>query len=133
MSLEKTMNSMSWMFATETDRTRTRQEILTDYRARLAVEEEARAQKRQHDLAEQCSDANPPEARIGTWEKLHGLRMPSDPEHPILGVIAVSTRLRLCDVHAVQAARKQQTTSAAPPVSGEPETHHVSVAYPDHR
>jgi hypothetical protein len=108
MSLDKTMNSISWMYASATDKGLTRQEILTDYRARLAVEDEARAQQRRLDLAEQCSDANPPEARIRTWEKLHGLRMPSDPEHPILDVISVSTRLRLCDVLAVQAARKQR-------------------------
>jgi hypothetical protein len=105
MSLEKVMNSMSWTFATPAHGVRTKQEILTDYRTRLAVEEEARAQKRRFDLAEQCSDANPPEARIRTWERLHGLRMPSNPEHPILDVIAINTRLRSCDVQAVQAAR----------------------------
>ena len=113
MRPEKTMNSMSWMYASDADRGHSKQEILTDYRTRLAVEEHARAQQRQHDLAEQCSDSNPPETRIGTWEKLHGLRMPSDPEHPILDVIAVSTRLRLADVHAVQVARKQRTAKAA--------------------
>ena len=101
------MSSMSWMVVTDTDKVRTKQEILTDYRTRLALEVEARAHRRRLDLAEQCLDSNPPEARIGTWEKLHGLRMPSDPEHPILAVIASSTKLRLCDVHAVQAARKR--------------------------
>ncbi len=102
------MNSMSWMYASAGDKNRTSQENLIDYRARLALDEEARAQQRRLDLAEQCSDANPPEARIRTWEKLHGLRMPSGQEHPILDVIAVSTRLTLGDVHAVQAARKQR-------------------------
>ena len=122
MSLENAMSSMSWMFSNDADRSRTKLEVLSDYRARLALEEEARAQQRRHDLAEQCSDANPPEARIGTWEKLHGLRMPSDPGHPILDVIAINTRLPLSDVLAVQAARKQRTAQAASP-----------VVYPDRR
>jgi outer membrane protein OmpA-like peptidoglycan-associated protein len=34
--------------------------------------------------------------------------MPSDPEHPILDLIAINTRLRACDVHAVQAARTRR-------------------------
>jgi hypothetical protein len=133
MSLEKVMNSMSWTFTTRADRIRTRQEILTDYRTRLAVEEEARAQKRRHDLAEQCSGANAPETRIRTWERLHGLRMPLDPTHPILDIIAINTRLRSCDVHAVQAARGRRAPEAASTVPIAPETEHVSVTEPERR
>lgn len=127
MSLDKVMNSMSWRFATRADRARTRQEILTDYRTLLAVQEEARAQKRRLDLAEQCSEASPPEARIRTWEKLHGLRMPSDPEHPILPVIAINTRLQPCDVHAVQAARTRQAGSGASTAPIAPQTGLVNL------
>jgi hypothetical protein len=133
MSLEKVMNSMSWPFATRVERVRTKQEILTDYRTRLAVEDEARAQKRRFDLAEQCSDANSPEARISTWEKLHGLRMPSDPEHPILDVIAINTRLRSCDVHAVQAARRQQAPEAASTAPIAPGTSLARLIEPERR
>ncbi len=122
------MNSMPWTFATRADKVRTKQEILTDYRTRLAVEEEARAQKRRFDLAEQCSDANSPEARIRTWEKLHGLRMPSDPEHPILDIIALNTRLRSCDVHAVQAARSRRDPESTSTALVAPETMLVSLA-----
>jgi hypothetical protein len=128
MSLEKVMNSMSWAFATRADKVRAKQEILTDYRTRLAVEEEARAQQRRLDLAEQCSDTNSPEARIRTWERLHGLRMPLDPTHPILDVIAINTRLRSCDVHAVQAARSHRTPEEAPIA---PETRLVSLTEPE--
>lgn len=127
------MNSMSWMYASAADNVRSRQEILIDYRARLALEDEARAHQRRLDLAEQCSDANPPETRIRTWEKLHGLRMPSAPEHPILDVIAVSTRLSLWDIHAVQAARKRRTASTASTASSGPETEWVSVTEPERR
>jgi hypothetical protein len=106
MNPEKPMNMTSWISQTDA-KVRSTQEILTDYRTRLALADEARAQQRRLGLAEQSSDLNPPEARIGAWEKLHGLRMPADPEHPILQVIAHTTRLTLCDVHAVQAARRR--------------------------
>jgi hypothetical protein len=128
MTLERTMNSMSWSFATPAERVRSRQEILMDHRSRIAIEEEARAQQRRLALAEQCSDSNPPEERIRTWEKLHGLRMPSDPDHAILLVIAVNTRLRSCDVHEVQAARTRRTAAAAPIVSIAPEPQPVDLA-----
>ena len=39
------------------------------------------------------------------WEKLHGLRLPSDTSHPILDVIAVGTRLSLDEVRDEQRAR----------------------------
>jgi hypothetical protein len=72
---------------------------------RFAQEERERAEIRLRQLAEQRSDENPPEARIRTWERLHGLRLPSDPAHPILDVIAVSTRLTLAQVRDEQCAR----------------------------
>src|SRR5215470_17947690 len=72
---------------------------------RLAREENERSEKRRHELAEQRSDLNPPEVRIRTWERIHQLRMPSDPAHPILDVIAVGTRLTLEEVQEEQRAR----------------------------
>jgi len=72
---------------------------------RLAHEEYERAEKRRQELAEQCSDLNPPDVRIRMWEKLHQLRLPSDPTHAILDVIAVSTRLTLAEVREEQRAR----------------------------
>jgi hypothetical protein len=74
---------------------------------RLAHEESERAERRRQELAEQRSDLNPPEVRIRMWEKVHQLRLPSDPAHPILDVIAVSTRLTLAEV------REEQRTRAA--------------------
>ena len=74
---------------------------------RLAQEEHERAEKRRQELAEQRSDLNPPDVRIRTWEKVHQLRMPSDPAHPVLDVIAISTRLTLAQV------REEQRTRAA--------------------
>jgi hypothetical protein len=72
---------------------------------RFAQEEHEREERRRRELAEQRSDANTPDVRIRAWERLHGLRMPSDPAHPVLDVIAVSTRLTLAQVREAQAAR----------------------------
>ena len=130
------MNSMSWTFANATDGVRStaagKYEILTDYRARLAMEEEARVQQRRLDLAEQCSAANAPEARIRAWEKVHGLRMPSKLEHAILDVIALDTRLGLSVVQDVQTARRQRTEKAASIESVEQEIPVADGTEPEH-
>jgi len=72
---------------------------------RLAHEDYERAEKRRQELAEQRSELNPPDVRIRTWEKVHQLRLPSDPAHPILDVIAISTRLTLEQVREEQRMR----------------------------
>jgi hypothetical protein len=81
---------------------------------RFAQEEYERAEKKRRDLAEQRSEANPPDVRIRTWERLHCLRLPSDPAHPILDVIAVSTRLTLAQVRDEQCARAARTAERVP-------------------
>jgi hypothetical protein len=79
---------------------------------RLAQEEHERTEERRRELAEQRSNLNPPDVRIRTWEKLHQLRLPTDPAHPVLDVIAVSTRLTLAEV------REEQRTRAANRIRG---------------
>ena len=78
---------------------------------RIAREEYERAEKRRQELAEQRSELNPPEVRIRTWERIHQLRMPTDPAHPILDVIAVSTRLTLEEVREEQRMRAARGAS----------------------
>ena len=78
---------------------------------RLAQEEHERAEKRRRELAEQRSDLNPPNVRIRTWEKLHQLRLPSDPAHPVLDIIAISTRLTLAEVQEEQRTRAARAAS----------------------
>jgi hypothetical protein len=80
-------------------------ELIIDHRARLALEEEERAQRRRQDLEEQCSDLNSAKVRVRVWERVHGLRLPTDVAHPILDVIAAATRLTLAEVHGEQQAR----------------------------
>jgi hypothetical protein len=78
---------------------------------RLAHEEHERTEKRRLELAEQRSDLNPPDVRIRTWERIHALRLPSDPAHPILDVIAISTRLTLEEVREEQRTRAARAAS----------------------
>ena len=87
-----------------------------DFKSRteqLAEEELEREKRRSQQLAEQRSDHNPPESRIRAWEQAHGLRMPLDPEHPVLDVIAVSTRLTLAQVQEEQRLRAARNAGSA--------------------
>jgi hypothetical protein len=81
---------------------------------RLAREELERAEKRRRELTEQRSELNPPDVRIRTWERLHQLRLPADPTHPILDVIAISTRLTLADVREEQRMRAARAAGKTP-------------------
>jgi hypothetical protein len=91
--------------------TTSRTSELVDLAERLTAQEYERAEKRRQELAEQRSDLNPPHVRIRTWESVHQLRMPSDPAHPILDVIAASTRLTLEEVREEQRARAARSAS----------------------
>jgi len=50
--------------------------------------------------------------RIRAWEKVHQLRMPSTPLHPVLEVIAAATQLSLADVQEEQQRRMARRASA---------------------
>jgi hypothetical protein len=120
---EKLMNSMSWLLANDNSSSRpAATELIQTHRARLALEEDERAQQRRVELAEQRSDRNPPDVRIRIWEKLHGLRLPKDAAHPILDVIAISTRLTLAEVREEQRARLAPRVVPTAPVETPPST-----------
>jgi hypothetical protein len=103
--VEKIMNMASWPFAKTTDPRSTERQGPGPFRARSELEEEERAHQKRLELAVQRSELNPPDVRIRAWEKVHGLRLPSDSAHPMLNVIAVGTRLTLAEIHAEQRAR----------------------------
>lgn len=88
------------------------QELVRTHAERLAFEEHERAQRRQLEVAEQHSDLNPPDVRIRMWEKVHALRLPGDPGHPVLRVVAIGTGLTLAQVQAEQRARLAARTPA---------------------
>jgi hypothetical protein len=89
-------------------------EILSDYRERRAIEALERAELRRVDLAEQNASLNSADLRIRAWEKVHQLRMPSDPLHPALEAIAAATQLTLEDVRNEQRLRSARHTLVAP-------------------
>jgi len=80
-------------------------DLIKSHAERIAQEQLERERRRSSGLAEQRSEHNPPELRIRVWEQMHGLRMPSDPEHPVLDVIALGTRLTLAEVQHEQSVR----------------------------
>ena len=97
---------------TYTDRHFTALELLAEHRERLALEEEERERKRTNQFEELRSEVNSVPIRIRAWEKMHGLRLPSDPAHPILRVIASTTGIPLsCLREEQQARRVKQVTS----------------------
>jgi hypothetical protein len=99
------MTSTSWFFENGTAPRPSASEIVRDHRARIALEEREKAERRRLELAEQQSNLNSPEMRIRAWEKVHELRLPTDAAHPILDVIAVATRLTLAQVQEEQRSR----------------------------
>jgi len=87
-------------------------ELLSDYRERRSLEERDRVERKRVDAAAQHSVENSADLRIRAWEKVHQLRMPSDPGHPALGAIAEATRLTLADVQNEQRLRAARRASA---------------------
>jgi hypothetical protein len=80
-------------------------ESVAEHRARLAHEQEIVEQRRTEALAGQVSITNTPAERILIWEQLHGLPLPSSPNHKLLEVIAAATDLQIEQVQEVQKLR----------------------------
>lgn len=80
-------------------------ETFMDIRRRRELDAEAKMERRRLHVAEQTAELNVPGVRIRAWEKLHALRMPSSPQHPILEVIAITTQLSLAEVRQEQCVR----------------------------
>lgn len=92
---------------------------VTPYAERQAREIFERAEKRRLELEQQSSGLNPPDARISVWEHVHALRLPRDPKHPILYVIATDTGLTLAQVQEEQRTRfKQRAAIPGEPAAG---------------
>ena len=98
------MTSPSWTFD-NVPQPRSTSEVMKDHRARVALEEQEKAERRRMQCAELRLDVSSPETRIRAWEKLYELRLPTDENHPVLDVIALSTHLTLEQVREEQHAR----------------------------
>ena|SRR5579862_5808569 len=101
----------SHLMSQKTSAPRPTTEPIRTHAERLAHEAEERLQKRRLILTEQCSRENPPEVRIRAWETAHDLRLPSDPEHPVLLAIATSTGLTVAEVQEEQRVRRERRTA----------------------
>lgn len=78
---------------------------ILDFRAQQELEALQVAQRREQALLDQRSSQHSAAMRVHLWEKLHQLRLPRDPVHPILRRVAEQTALTLAEVQAVQRAR----------------------------
>ncbi len=105
------MSSMSWLFTAVTEPRASADKLIKDHRERLAFEQHQQAERRRQELSEQSSSLNTPPERIRLWEKVHGLRLPRDPSHPVLDVVAAATGLTLTQVREEQQSRGADQTA----------------------
>ena len=80
-------------------------DLITDHRARLALERRDADERRHAAIAEQSSQLKTPEERIRAWEKLHDLQLPRAAAHPLLKIIATDTQLTVGEVRSEQIRR----------------------------
>jgi hypothetical protein len=85
---------------------------MADHRARIALEESERLERKQQELLQQTSERSTPAERIRVWERRHGLTLPRDSNHRLLNIVARQTDLALDQV------REEQQRRLAP-VNGE--------------
>jgi len=87
---------------------------LLDHRARIERAQLEAAERRTQALHDQRSPENSHDARVRVWERLHQVRLPLDPEHNVLLIIAQQTGLTLDAVQEVQRQRHSLTETAKP-------------------
>ena len=105
------MTSHSWLFADDA-RSHPVSNLTIQKRAEeIEAETFARAEKRRLAFEQLKSGLYSPAERISAWEKLYGLRLPSDPAHPILSSIALATELTLAQVRDQQKSRSERTAA----------------------
>ncbi|MEJ0037715.1 MAG: hypothetical protein WDO68_16845 [Gammaproteobacteria bacterium] len=100
------MSSNSWLMAYDPPARRSLSTTVEKHTEDLVAEEFERAEKRRLALAELKSEFFSVTDRIRAWEKLHGLRLPSDSAHMVLSVIARCTGLTLDQIRDEQRARQ---------------------------
>ena len=86
-------------------------ELAAERKEQIALEHAALQADKDFRLAEQRSAATPPATRISLWEARHGLSLPRDPNHPLMGIIAESTGLDVAEVIA-ECQRRAQARAA---------------------
>jgi hypothetical protein len=89
-------------------------ELTSEYRVRLAEERAEADERRRIELLDLSATASAPETRIRAWERAHGLTLPRDASHPVLGSVAAATRLTLEQVREEQRRRLMPVSSPLP-------------------
>jgi hypothetical protein len=101
----------------DSSRTLTAVELLTEHRERLVLEAEERVRLRARQYEELRSEFNSAPVRIRAWERIHGLRLPSSPTHPVLEVIAAATGVSLAALREEQQKRRSMPGPPAAPAA----------------
>jgi hypothetical protein len=86
---------------------------MTDHRARIALEQSERLKRKQEELLEQTSAHRTPAERIRLWERRHGLKLPRDANHRLIGIVAHQTDLALDQVREEQQRRSARLSGDA--------------------
>lgn len=76
-----------------------------EHRSRVALATEELQRKRTREAAVQTDENLSPQERIRAWERIHELRLPTDPTHPLVRFIARVTGLGVPAVHDEQQRR----------------------------
>jgi hypothetical protein len=76
-----------------------------EYRTRVLQQQADQAERRRQDIKDQTSAAKTPAARIRVWERLHQARLPQEPRHGLVAVIAANTGLTTEEVQQEQRDR----------------------------
>ena len=79
----------------------------TERRAAIQAERQSKAAARKIELEQLASETRTPAERIDSWERMHELRLPDSPEHPLVRVIAAATALTMDEIRAEQHARRR--------------------------
>jgi hypothetical protein len=90
----------------------TNPEPILDHRARFERLQFEAAERRERALSDQRSPENSPEIRVRIWENLHQVRLPKDPSHAILRLVAKQTSLDIAEVLEVQRLRAEPAPDA---------------------
>jgi hypothetical protein len=86
-----------------------------EYRTRVLQQQSDTAERRRQDLKDQASTLKTPAARIMVWERLHQTRLPRDPAHGLVAVIAANTGLTTEEVHSEQRERFRTAPAGGTP------------------
>ncbi len=86
-------------------------DAMADHRERRELEERERERVRTQRYEELRSEFNSTDVRVRAWEKLHGLRLPTSSEHPVLDVISAATGIPVAVLRDEQHARRKARTA----------------------